>query len=150
MLFTYPKEAIANFFGNIWRTLCWVPIIYKDRDFDWCFTIELLIFKLHRIRKCILENGIIEDAQQVHDEILECANKLQAMLEDNWCFDEIDAMWERNGGEPDICKCHEYLKAHPDIDKEYWALIQKHNEISEAKFKEAFDFLRDNIRKWWD
>lgn len=144
---------IKGHIENIKRVFAFIPIIYKTPDWDWEYLVQLIIFKLRRMRKCILDNGTIEDSKVIHDEILTCENKLQEVLDDNWYDNEIKAFQNKVGMPCCLFERPNYVnwcKANPEAQEEYRKLLQKKNETAEIKFKEAFNFLRDNIRKWWD
>ena len=47
---------VRNFFASIARVFSYLPVIWKDRDWDYGFLLDLLEFKLKRIKKYFLES----------------------------------------------------------------------------------------------
>lgn len=72
---------MLEFFRRIKKLYQWNKILWNEFDWDWVYIIELLCYKLERTRKCILSNNVIEDAQQVHDQILEVETLLREALQ---------------------------------------------------------------------
>lgn len=83
---------MKEYYYKIKKICQWIPILWKDFDWDWVFIVEILCYKLERTRKCILENNVIQDAQKVHDEILEVELLLRKAIESDECL----KTYERN------------------------------------------------------
>ena len=47
---------VRNFFASTARIFSYFPVIWKDRDWDYDFLLDLLEFKLKRIKKYFLES----------------------------------------------------------------------------------------------
>ena len=144
-------RSFLEFRRSIQRVICWIPIIYKDRDWDHAYIIDILVYKLERMRDCILRNAIIEDAQKVADEIDECVRRLKATIDTNWADKERDAFHAKyNLSEASIIDFFGFLDANPKIKKEFNAINKRGYKAEEKQFQEAFNYLRDHIRNWWD
>lgn len=142
---------LRNFFIRVKRAFDFAVIGYSNHDWDWQYLAELMIFKMHRMRIVILDNDICMEAKQIHDEILECENKFQAVLDDKWCDEDFDAWYKKHKQEDlSISVWSAFMDSNPEAQAEFSAICKKHNALEEEKFNEAFDYLRDNVRKWWD
>lgn len=42
---------IKNFFANVKNVFRWLPIIWKDRDYDWAYILIILQFKLKNLKE---------------------------------------------------------------------------------------------------
>ncbi len=118
---------VKNFIRNVKRVFHWLPIIWKDRDWDYYFIYEMLKQKLIAVEKHIREDGIHiynqEDAEGIKKAI-EMVEKVQNEYHLDKYLSESES-WDDEG----------MRKAVEDHDK--------------AR-QELFKYLNDNIEKWWD
>jgi hypothetical protein len=126
-------------YKNIVRIIEWIPILWKDRDWDYAFILRLLHYKLERTRDCIVRNNIIVDANKVADEINHSLEQLDKIInneaDDEWYKHFTESHPDGHYGEP--CMSCKYLLSLTEI---------KENML-------WYDFwidLRLNIRGWWD
>jgi hypothetical protein len=118
---------IKQFFERFRHLIHWYPIIWRDRDWDYYFIYEILKHKLINTEKYIRKKGIHMYNNQDADSILkaiEMIEKVQTEYHlDKYMSEATD--WTKEG----------INKATADHDK--------------AK-KELFNYLNNNIEKWWD
>lgn len=130
---------MKHWISNTKRIIDWIPILWKDRDWDYAFILRLLHYKLERTRDCIVSNGIIAESDKVANEINDSLSKLDKILNS-----EADDEWYKH-----------YTESHPDGHPTNPCLVCKYL-LNVAEFKEDmiwYDFwtdLRLNIRGWWD
>lgn len=118
---------IKLFIRNIKRVLRWLPIIWNDRDWDYYYIYEMLKQKLIRVEEYIRKEGVHiyngEDAASIRKAI-EMIDKVQ----NEYYLDKFlseSQNWDDEG----------MRKAMEDQDK--------------AR-QELFEYLNNNIEKWWD
>jgi hypothetical protein len=118
---------IKNFIRNIKRVLHWLPIIWNDRDWDYYHIYEMLKQKLIRTERHIREDGLHVYHKVDADEIKK-AIKMIEVVQYEYFLDKYLSetnSWEDTG----------MAKSIEDHDK------ARH---------ELFQYLSDNIEKWWD
>lgn len=117
---------IKNFIRNVKKLIHWIPIIWKDRDWDYYFIYEVLKQKLIEQERFIREDGI-------HLYNKEDANTLKTAIE----------MIEVVQVEHHIDK---YLSSKEWTEEGLIKSAADHDKAREDLFK----YLSDNIEKWWD
>ena len=117
---------IKNKIKQIRRLIKWIPIIWNDRDWDYYYIYEMLRQKLVSTEKYIREEGIHiynkEDASSIKKAI-ELLEKVQY----EYYIDQ-------------------YLSTKNWTDE---GLIKSAKDHDKAR-QELFQYLSDNIEKWWD
>lgn len=109
---------------KLWR---WIPIIYKDRDWDYWYIYELLKYKLEDMENYIRKDGI--HVYNEHD-----ADKIKTALR----------LLDRLQSEHYV---QEYYDAQDGFTLEgINAALAKQAKAQRIFFK----FLDHNIQKWWD
>ena len=118
---------IKNKIRQVRKLIRWVPIIWKDRDWDYYFVYEILKQKLIDTEKYIRKDGVHifnnEDADSILKAI-ELIDKVQTEYHLDKYLSEATE-WNREG-----------------IDK----AVEDHDKVKQ----ELFQHLNDNIEKWWD
>ncbi len=65
---------------NLWR---WVPVIWRDRDYDWAFLAEMMETKLRWMGDC-LEHGYHVGCERDARRVRVCAALLRRLLNDEY------------------------------------------------------------------
>jgi len=153
-----------NFFRNlkkgIWNVISWFPIVWNDRDWDYCFLYELLKFKLERMERCLREHGHSIDSEKDANSIQECIVILKRLIKDDYVAEDWVQMHKKWGEFEfqDTENGHTKLalsgvKTEED-EEEYSADIKnccKHEESMVQKdLNDLFENMKLNIRRWWD
>ena len=156
---------MMNVFRKIKRIIDYIPILWNNEDWDYEHLLELIEFKLKRIKKYIRQNNII-----VENEIQEIENGIDKTLKaiDNYLYhienfpmldpDElynVEMYWKKNedrdtysmaykhiGGE-DVPEDHEFHKYNEKYIKRLYLWQQ-------ANWNRIWNTMRDNSQKWWD
>jgi len=63
---------------NLWA---WLPVIWKDRDWDYHFLLRLIEFKLEKMARHFLEHNLIMDAEKIAAEARRAAYLAHAISE---------------------------------------------------------------------
>jgi len=138
----------------------------ENYDWDYIHIIELLRFKIKRVRKYIKNNNIIE--QQKLDEIVgkmkETENLLERVISYDYKDDLKNEFIQKFGGEIKFklkfTKNHK-LKTKKDYSEikgdqmeeaniEYDKRSDKEFELMKADLKKAFEIMTEHIWDWWD
>lgn len=118
---------IKTFIRNVRRVLRWIPIIWKDRDWDYYYIYEMLKQKLIATEEYIRKDGI-----HIYNEA--DANSIKKAID----------MIERVQKEYYLDK---YLSEGDWYNDEG---MRKAMEDQDKARKELFEYLDANIEKWWD
>lgn len=118
---------IKEFIRKIKNLIRWTPILWQDRDWDYYFIYEILKQKLTFTEQYIRDKGIhlynTEDANSILKAI-DLINKVQT----EYYLDK-------------------YLSEATEWTKEG---INKSTADHNKARKELFQYLNNNIEKWWD
>lgn len=118
---------IKNIVRRFRKLLRWIPIIWHDRDWDYYHVYEILKQKLIDTEAYIRKEGIHLYNEVDADSILKVINIIEKVQTEYFLDKYLSEAteWTTEGIE----------KATLDHDR--------------AR-KELFDYLNDNIEKWWD
>lgn len=147
-----------RFVRNIRRIIEYLPIIWRDRDFDYQYLLDLMQYKLERMFKFFKSNhAMSEDAKLLADDMLSVIEALDRLAKQDYCCDER-AEIDRRFGETifrngdgftwELCKDNPELNqiAHElFLGIRYEALRQEKDD-----FEFVFNTLRDKLQEWWD
>lgn len=124
--------------NQIKHVVAWLPLLWKDRDWDYGFLLEILKFKLQRMAVCIDRNDAITDKQEVCRQIYSVVNAIRDYEDDP--DDEWTKHWEiyhKNLKQKlDDCvnhsECRKASNASAQREQRNWAriwtLLNKHGQ----------------------
>lgn len=118
---------VKNFIRNVKRVFHWLPIIWKDRDWDYYFIYEMLKQKLIRVEAYILKDGI----HLFNEADAASIRKAIEMIEEVQYEYHID----------------KFLSESKDWDNDK---MMKAIEDHDKARKDLFEYLSNNIDQWWD
>ena len=130
----------------ILRLIRWIPVLYKQEEWDFGYIYPILELKIKELRKAISEDTwhtedcIKEELEQI-DEVLSCLDKYI-----NWT-DYIEI--------PETPKNHdEFPKTEDGLyawnpTKEQHKAYQKANKFEEENFNKFWNKLKEYHRNWW-
>jgi hypothetical protein len=157
-----------NFFCNIKRLFIWLPVIWKDREFDYQFLLNIMIFKLKQMEKYHMRSEILmsDDKKRILSGLRTSINLLEKTYDDTYAMEYLNEIERRFGKEnlifeacKDIPNAHElvYKFDKPytddeliDIDKIKSELFIRSKVKQEKAERITFSFISHRIREWWD
>ena len=114
---------------NIKRLIQWAPIIWKDRDWDWEYSIRIFAYKLERLEGCIVKKDHALNKYKYADQILKCREDLNIFIDDEVAYPfDLDK---------------------PETLEELLASSKKNARLRRAAFKRALKNLESNLEHWW-
>lgn len=168
---------IKNIPYNIKTVLSIIPVVWNNFDWDYCFLLYLMLWKLKRMEAFFSDPKMthIVDAPKVANQIKQCIDEIKMFMEDTggWVpelqeeyneFEKIAGKW-MNNFENQIPvwmpkpKHNEWImwfeKAtsfqHNDELKEKSRKLHKGNyELQQKAFKRAFARMGNHMQTWWD
>ena len=115
---------------NLWR---WLPVIWFDQDFDWCYTARILEIKLRRLADC-MEHGHRIHGKRDAKQARVCAMLLKRLITDEY-FDNA-------GYRPETW--HTIPSARRN-----W-IAQHAEKMAERDHRYLGMLLGKYLRNWWD
>ena len=115
----YIKYGVKNLYKWFW-------VIWKDRDWDHYYILQVLKFKLEKQADHLAENGFHNNAQRDAELIMTCV-RLIDKLQNEYYYDEL---------------CKSGVRSSEAVQN----VIAKHNKARRLLFK----IMNDRIEEWWD
>jgi hypothetical protein len=162
-------DSVKAFFKNVKRASQWLPIIWKDRDYDYWFLFELMEYKLDRMEKSIGNAPFVGNKGRAK-EIKEVRKLLRSILNtefDNKAMEELDKKWgkircfksepifnpePRLNGAIEIKMYREKEKTEKDtkrLHKDMKRIYGKYEKQEEEAMKKALDIILKKHKGWW-
>lgn len=163
-------ESFFNRVKNLWR---WLPVIWKDQDYDDHFIVEILIKKLEHTRDFFLSDKThIAQAEKVAAEIQEAINRLHQtrdsfefyespaieLLEQKWgktTFTSVPYSYDNKGNVLSYEMVSKTEKVNTEEEKEQY-LKEFRKALKEARKQYLIDkintykYVAKKIDSWWD
>lgn len=125
-------------FKGIKNLLYWLPVIWKDRDYDYGFLLKIMHHKMKAMEKCIGADCSLHNANLLLEDLI-ANNYDDHVLALNWEISE-----DENG----------HLKIDHNNTEEEVAEFSRQMEEAEATRCKDKDKLFENMAKgifeWWD
>ena len=119
---------MLNWYKRIKNIIRWIPVLWKDRDWDHYYIFEILKTKLKFQSEYIRKKGYHENAEHEANRMDLCI-KLINRVQNEYYIDQLVENKREDFDESDIRKA-----------------FNKHDKAKRILFK----LLENNIEKWWD
>lgn len=151
-------DKIQSFFrhqiNSIKNLIIWAPIIYKDRQFDHCFLLEILVFKFSLMEKYFRYHGVAVGNERCAKQIQICKNLCKRISYGYWDQSGFEQHWKKWGDivwEPYLghanCKTDEdYKKEREESQK----LLKKEDYLRDQDIELLFKIMKKHMLGWWD
>jgi len=121
---------ILSGFVNVWR---WLPVIWLDADYDWCYLAKIMEYKLSRMAK-VFDNGHLVNHDRCAKQTRTCAALLRRLDENNY--------FENAGYNPDAWDSMAHDRKTP---------IAMHAQKMREQDKRYLGLLIGKyLNHWWD
>ena len=152
-------KSIRNVFRGIKNIIRWLPVIYKDRDWDQGYIFELLYFKLKNMQEFFeSDNTWSADTNKTAKQIM-VAKSLCKRIVDNDYLERALTDYHLKYGKD--CVFHSELSTTKGFHTLVWdwseqqskefGVASEHSRYMELQdINYLFEFLRKHIRGWWD
>ena len=156
---------MGRFIKRVIKILCWIPILWKDHDWDHHYMFKILHYKLSRMEKSI-RNGYAANSDKTADEIKTAKLLLDRICNKDYISNAMVGHEERWG------KCRMgfgptnpvtrtsrmlwvYERNLTDAEKarerKEFMMLGRHSEYMEKQDVEyLFKFMSKHYKKWWD
>ena len=143
----------------------WIPVIWRDRDWDQYFLLETLRFKISNMeryfRKCGHHVGANKDANNMSM----CVEALHRIIEEDYhkeAFKEHEKKWGEASLkfiDSDKKGFKQLLIERPNVKtkedeeqerKDFRYCLKEEERLTQQDIDYLFDMLKKHIREWWD
>ena len=116
------KDAIRQFSIGVRNIIKWIPVLYKDRDWDFYYVYNILQKKLEFTEKAIRDSSLENGAMYANK--IRTAIKLIEIVRDEKYLDEF-------------------------LIEDDWTTIKKAIDKHDKAKKLLFNYLHHYIEQWW-
>jgi len=143
---------IGILFSNIQRIICWLPKLWKDRDWDYIYLYQIIEYKLKRMENCI-KNGYSVYPEKVTKRIKVCRELLNRLAKNDYTneflseyYDKYPLFIENVKGKLILKECEK----NPLDEKKYKWAKQDEEYRQRYDIDYLFYLLKKYHRYWWD
>lgn len=143
-----------SFITSIKNIFKWFPIIWDDRDYDYSYLLILLQKKLEFMKKTFESESKYIDNNNIILEIESVIEKLDRIIEDNYCESDWDELHNNLGkNSPIFNEDGSYYKIVFNGDAEYSnkvrELCDKEQNLRNKDIEYVFNTIKEKILGWW-
>lgn len=167
---SYAPYWFINFWDGIKNILRWIPILYKDKDWDDYFIFEILKFKLKNQAEYIGYHDRHVSAKRDAEVMMLCVRLIEKVQDEYYGteyhdYHESEIIFVDSESHPGMYEMEtiekserydEYFKKYPRIAKQFTTEDKGRKAFNIARINEErahkllFKVLEQNIRRWWD
>jgi hypothetical protein len=139
--------------------LVWFKVIWSDRNWDYHYIYIILRHKLDLMEKAIRSNNNHTEANRDADQIKECVDILDRLIDDAYfdlAYKDYEEKWggikfrvEENRLQLDNPKV-QTPEDHEEERHDFKNAMMKENILKENDINRLFDLMKNNIQGWWD
>lgn len=162
---------IRNFPQFIKRVWDYLPILYKDRDYDYISILTLLAYKCKRTREYIETHGHLMNSDRTCNQLRFAEFLIERIIKDEYCSKEIEEIDKKYGsitllsrnideeGKEIIAarevlftrkNCLEDPKLIKKEKEEINYIWDKAEKLKQDDYDMLFKHIRKHIQTWWD
>lgn len=144
---------------GIRNLLVWFKVIWNDRNWDYHYIFVILRHKLNLMEKAIRNNNNHTEAERDADQIKECVEILDRLINDVY-FDLAYEEYHKKWGEIDFKVRDGRLELnnsnvqtpedHEEERHDFKNATMKEHVMKENDIHKLFALMRNNIQGWWD
>jgi hypothetical protein len=163
-------RKIRRFVDNVNSLLHWIPIIWKNHEWDYSYLLELLVYKLDKMEVYFALEGMSTCSYISANQIAEVKRLLKRVKEDNYReevenefhFEEKYGELAMDFGEKDENDCRRAMfsfvkdgekisnELKEEADKVYLEMMKIADKRRKKECEKAFKIISKAIFNWWD
>ena len=121
-----------NFTYGVKNIIKWMPVIYKDRNWDQWFIYEILKTKLEHQAEYMLHHGHLENSIKYAEEIHKCIEMINTVQNETIIDTELASINLQ------------------DDSQEVWEKLSEADRKQTQAKKDLFVYMEEHIEHWWD
>lgn len=164
------KRHIWEFFYRVRRVFSYLPLIWKNEDFDYAFFLEMTKFKFTRMRDYFESSKVLidSDKESIVGDLNRCLVLLDRIIEEDYETDYLRELgldmtshdkFLAGEGEKYFV---DYSKKRDEFLKNFKSRLTDSTEVGPKAFYDDINFLekkdmeeltsilRDRMKFWWD
>lgn len=144
-------SKVVGFWESLERVFYWVPIVWRNHDFEETFLLDLMRAKLKRMEP-VISNGYGVDSKKHGKEIKTCILLLDRILDGDYSkLAQIrDDLYDRSFFEDESGNFTIFEFKDKESEKEFHRLMLHKKYLEDQDIRYLFKFMGRNINKWWD
>lgn len=151
------KEKYYKFTQGIGNLIKWFPIIWRDRNWDESYLLEIMSFKMKQMAELNRNYGHAVNSDEIADQLYECSRLAQRIASNNYMDEAFgDEIYLVDKTVMDFVENENGTKAlkftgltEREKDRKF-ELYKKQDNLLEKDIELLFDNMKKNIRTWWD
>lgn len=165
------RNRLSNLYHNVkcgvWNIFLWLPVIWKDRYWDYQFIYQILRHKLYLTEKKFRKAHFYVGQEKEADRMKMCINALDRLIEDRYvehAFKKHDEKWgkaelnfkTKDDESLEYRQCiitHKNVKTEEDNKKErkdFKRAVDHEEMLKRQDLDLLFNTMRKHIRSWWE
>ena len=154
---------IKRIFKKIYKILCYLPLLWRDEDWDYEYMLLLLRHKINNLGTTILGNDIIKESKDVYNSTQEVVKAIDKFLKADEVFSELygknyehineiidyDVVYNNDN----TSSLQAMINGRPISEEEGNLLKRFYKDMTKFE-NESWDSIWDLIKKhgrtWWD
>lgn len=142
---------IRNIVRGIRNVIHYLPIIWRDRDWDHTYLLQLMEFKLRRMSKFFKEEDLLVHDERSSKETLICAELLKRLVEDDYCSKEWDEHYAKFPWEFEELPDGSALKIGKKGEtNSSLKILRKSKEVRKVDEELFFKIFKRKYTHWWN
>lgn len=145
--FIYRKIQVPIYFfkESMGSLIFWLPIIWKDRDWDYIYLLILMEAKMRKMKNFFVENGQLAHSKKELKKMEIAASLLKRIRESKYSDDLINKYIKKYN--------FNISRVGRKISEEEKVCIKKIMEYEEYMLRQDLEYFGNvfkNVRRWWD
>ena len=154
---------IKRIFKKIYKILCYLPLLWRDEDWDYEYMLLLLRHKINNLGTTILGNNIIKESKDVYDSTKEVVKAIDKFLKADEVFadlygDKYDYIADRVYhdtiyNDDNTTSLKAMIDGRPTSKKEDDLLAKFYQDMfkfEQETWDNIWDLIKQHGRTWWD
>jgi hypothetical protein len=138
-------KFVRNIYRNTKRIVEWIPVIWRDRDFDRGYLYTMLKYKLTRMADHFEEHKNFTGWEKIVEHIRECVQIIERLQKDEYIEKEMDDFREKVGW-----TVQSRRELSNEEKAEFWAIRARQCQARDDDKARLFEIMKEHIDEWWD
>lgn len=146
-IFERLKQSFSNFVCGIHNLIKWLPVIWHDRDWDYCYLYNILYFKLKNMEQLHEEySDLFVNSKKKIRQLKIAKNLAKRLFEENYISNVIMGREERY----DLALKKFLRNDKNSTDLKWFERCYEHADYMEEQDREyLFNLIKKHICDWW-
>ena len=136
MFFSRKREQFKNL-------ISWLPIAWKDKDYDYGYLEDVIIFKLEKMYKFFTSEDCVSDSDVTVQQIKEVLDLLKKVQKDKY-EEEIDPSFYN------WIRLSVFVEGKDEEADKRMAIFWEAQKRKQEDTNKAYNLIAKNIQNWWD